>query len=157
MPFFVPDLLIYQAPRYSLLKRLINARAPLFVDFSTENKLYNSLRHGRNESITVLEVDGKECSTSPLGSHEVRVLGMMEKENQRIGFGHQCREIFYLEEVGDIPVYEVLLIRGHGPVCEEDGRKRRKYRQLVLREHTSGCSERGQGWPPPFSGYGPAK
>jgi hypothetical protein len=28
---------------------------------------------------------------------------------------------------------------------------------LVLREHTSGCSERGQGWPPPFSGYGPAK
>jgi hypothetical protein len=51
----------------------------------------------------------------------------------------------------------VLLVREHGPHCETDGRKRRKYRQLVLREHTSGCSERGQGWPARFSGYyGPA-
>ena len=155
MSFVVEDLLRYSAPNNSLLAMLLNEGGPLYVEFKVENKLYSSLRQGRRESITVLEDDGEECSTSPLVSKEVRVIGVMEKQDQGSGFGHLCREIFYIKESDDIPLYEVLLIRGHRD-CETDGRTRKKYRQLVLRQHTSGCSERGQGWPVRFRGYGSA-
>ena len=156
MSFVVEDLLSYNARNNSLLGMLLNAGGPLYVEFNVENKLYSSLRQGRRESITVLEDDRDECSTSPLVSKEVRVIGVMEKHDQGSGFGHLCREIFYIKESDDIPLYEVLLIRGHRH-CETDGRKRRKYRQLVLRQHTSGCTERGQGWPVRFRGYGSAR
>ena len=155
MSFVVEDLLSYNAPNNSLLGMLLKEEGPLYVEFNVENKLYSSLRQGRRESITVLEDDGDECSTSPLVSKEVRVIGVMEKQDQGSGFGHLCREIFYIRESDDIPLYEVLLIREHRH-CETDGRKRRKYRQLVLREHTLGCSERGQGWPIRGRGYGSA-
>ena len=153
MNFVGDDLLNYNAPNNSLLGMLLDAGGPLYVEFNVENKLYSSLRQGRRESITVLDADEKECSTSPLVSKEVHVIGVMEKEDQGSGFGHLCREIFYLRESRDLPIYEVLLIREHRH-CQKDGRKRRKYRQLILREHTSNCSERGQGWPVRFTGYG---
>ena len=156
MSFVVEDLLSYNAPNNSLLGMLLKEGGPLYVEFNVEKKLYSSLVLDRRESITVLKDNEDECSTSPLVSKEVRVIGVMEKQNQGSGFGHLCREIFYIKESGDLPIYEVLLIRGHRH-CETDGRKRRKYRQLVLRQHTSGCSERGQGWPVRFRGYGSAR
>ena len=133
---------------------LLEEGGPIYVEFSVEKKLYSSIQQGKTVSITILKDNIEDCSTSPLVSTEIRVVGVMEKQDQGSGFGHLCREIFYIEELrGDLPIYEVLLIRAHRH-CETDARKRRKYRQLVLREHTTNCTERGSGWPTRFTGYG---